>query len=172
LGLFLLGLGVLASITGVVFLLITSLRAAISVLLLLAALALLIANSAPILVGAKPTGHFTTVEIIPASGPGITPSHPPTEAGIVTRWLQNYWVRRSAMQETARRHADRGANQASVPQFTTRCAWPWRPARCAGQTWGHQAPAGSAGIRSPQPRASRTGDTAEEFVGRDVRDIP
>lgn len=44
LGLFLLGLGVLASITGVVFLLITSLRAAIGVLLLPAALALLIAN--------------------------------------------------------------------------------------------------------------------------------
>jgi len=41
---FLLGLGVLASITGVVFLLITSLRGAIGVLLLLAALVLLIAN--------------------------------------------------------------------------------------------------------------------------------
>jgi len=41
---FLLGLGVLASITGIVFLLITSLRAAIGVLLLLAALVLLIAN--------------------------------------------------------------------------------------------------------------------------------
>jgi hypothetical protein len=41
---FLLGLGVLASITGVVFLLITSLRSAIGVLLLLAALVLLIAN--------------------------------------------------------------------------------------------------------------------------------
>ena len=41
---FLLGLCVLASITGIVFLLITSLRAAIGVLLLLAALVLLIAN--------------------------------------------------------------------------------------------------------------------------------
>ena len=41
---FLLGLCVLASIAGIVFLLVTNLRVAIGVLLLLAALALLIAN--------------------------------------------------------------------------------------------------------------------------------
>jgi hypothetical protein len=41
---FLLGLGVLAAIAGIVFLLVTSLRAAVGALLLGAALALLIAN--------------------------------------------------------------------------------------------------------------------------------
>lgn len=43
-GVFLLGVGVLASIAGIVFLLVTDLRTATGVLLLLAALALLIAN--------------------------------------------------------------------------------------------------------------------------------
>ncbi len=47
----------------------------------------------------KQPGISPLLKIIPTSGPGITPSHPPTEAGIVTRWPQNYWVRRSAMQD-------------------------------------------------------------------------
>ena len=41
---FLLGLGVLAAIAGIVFLLLTSLRTAVGVLLLVASVALLIAN--------------------------------------------------------------------------------------------------------------------------------
>ena len=102
-------------------------------------------------------GISPLLKIIPASGPGITPSHPPTEAGIVTRWLQNYWVRRSAMQD--RSSACRSGRESERPTVHDTA----RVALAAGSVCrsnvGSPGPAGSAGIRSPPaagPRARAT----------------